>query len=537
MPIFTARFSAFVLLRGAAAAMVCVTPGFLARASAAVDDEPSPYPLGALQAKGEVADADSLRLSAVKRGGPLDDAGPRARDELLAVQVGGKMVGFKMSKASGNGNPFGDSLGHGLGMECLHVLGEALDLAEGSNGKMVFAARLGRDATQIKVEVPVMGRFIPGQVIGAAGGKPTKNDLFFNGCCDWMVRKQKDGKGFAFTAPLAWEGLALLCSPNPDHQAHAAKIAAFFEAVLAKDQRIRTGKAFVRGNCNHVADQNVIYAWAVLFLSEYNWRHPDTQRRALLEKACNELAESLFNPSYKYKEPSWEKEKNANVPDAENPDKKYFPGRLVYDSKPARPLSGDPGVEFPARELGPALWARSLGVSMWAWSSCAATSEVRLKPAAAKVAEQYAHDFIGYKGAVSPETAGYWGHALLASNKSAAAAWSRQAEQASLRSGQTEFSNITLSSLLVRGQGAGAYKARFADWRWYLALMMQPDNHAEFLLLHRSHADDFIPGDTEAHANAMAAFLLAAPSRRLWMLGAAKPPKELGNSLGTGANK
>lgn len=474
--------------------------------------EAQAYPLGALDAWGYIMDGDSMRVQEVRSGGPMDDSGLRNRDEVIGVQVGGQFVPFK-------GNP----------KEYMRVLGEGIDASMVPGGSLRFKVRLGRDQGFTKLEPPHYGKFVAGHVIDqmTSESKENKNEKFFRGCAQWLLKKDKAGQlgaGSPMNPGLSWAGLALLCSPNPTDEAAVGK---WVEAIQA--DWAQPGKRPNHGMGKDSYGQTLFSdIWGILLMSEYNWRHPSYDRAAVLAKACDEMAQLLLNPSYVYKEPSWHKHDIGTV-DPGNPSKEYYKDRFAYVA-------------------GTMPNPRNLAVAWWCWSHCAATSAVQVNPQAMQVAHQYLLDLTmpaDAKGArafrrgkdgsptfpLDRETAACLAQALVKSENrqeaeigAALASFVNHTPMA-LMGDQSEFGILATCSLWLRTKGVPEYKARFNEWRWYLGLMMQSQADAHFCQL-VADPPPWEPnplGDKKIDANAIGAFLMIAPTRKLYMCGATKP--------------
>ncbi len=501
--------------RLAATACLLAAPCALARGEAQT------YPLGAADAWGYVLDGNSLRVQSVRSGGPMDDSGIRNRDEIIGVQVGRQFVPF-------TGPP----------KTYMRILGEGIDAAMGKSGSSLqFKVRLGRDQGFAKLELPRLGQFVPGHVIDkmTVPGKETKNEMFLHGCTEWLLKKDKAGQlgaGGAMNPGVSWAGLALLGSPNPDHEKRVAKWVQAIQADWARPDK-RPNHGMGKDSYGQTLSSDI---WGVLLLSEYNWRHPDYARKAVLEKACDEMAQLVLNPSYVYKEPSWHKHDPGTV-DPGNPGKEYYKDRFTYVKGAVNP--------------------RNLAVAWWCWAHCAETSGVEVNKQALEVARQHLLDLTmpadakgarafakGKDGrptfAMDRETASYFANALVKSkNKDEAKIGEALASFVNhspfaLMGDQSEFGLLSTCSLWARTKGAAGCKERFNEWRWYLGLMMTSEGKALFCQL----VPDPPPwepnplGSKEIDAPAIGAFLMTAPARRLWMFGAEKPVVNQSYELG-----
>lgn len=523
------------------------THGFLYNAMEEYGGSAQPvFPLGTMDAWGYVISGKSVRAGKVRSGGALDDAGVRERDEMVGAQVGGKFVAF-------NKDP----------REYLRVLGEAVDAAMAPGGVLKLKMLLDRQEGFTTVALPHSGRFVPGYAIDkmTSQGKENKNEIFFRGCSDWLVSKDKAGQlnaGAALNPGLAWAGLALMASPNPAHEAVVGKWVEAIEADWAKPGRKPT--ASPGGDQDSYGHLLFSEAWSVLLLSEYNWRHPDYKRRAVLQKACDDMAECLLNPSYLYMEPSYRKHDQGTT-DATNPGKEYYKGRFAYVDKSAPKF---PTFHGPAEPVGWRPDPRSLAMAWWCWSHCAKTSGIEVNPQALQVARRYLLDIAmpgggrafpknkdgSFAFAIDRETAACFAQALLPSaNKDEAAIGAAMAafvnkSPMALIGDQSEFGMAATSSLWTRTGGAAACKEHFNEWRWYLALMMQSQGDAHFCKLvvgppywQQNPLGDKSPKGKSVVANGIAAFLLAAPSRQLLMLGASHPVEHKVYELGKGPSQ
>lgn len=504
------RFKAIAL---ALALPFCASPAF-------ARGEAQAYPLGATDAWGYVLDGDSLRVQDVRSGGPLDDSGVRNRDEIIGVQVGRQFVPFK-----------------GPPKTYMRILGEGIDAAMEKGGSSLrFKMRLGRDQGFATVDLPKYGKFVAGHVIDkmTVEGKENKNELFLKGCGAWLAKKNKAGQlgvGHPMNPGLSWAGLALMGSPDPDHEKLVGKWVAAIQADWA-----RPGKRPNHGLGKDSYGQTLFSdIWGVLLLSEYNWRHPDYDRKAVLEKACDEMAQLVLNPSYIYKEPSWHKNDPGTV-DPGNPDKEYFKDRFAYAKGAVNP--------------------RNLAVAWWCWAHCAETSGVEINKQALEVAHQHLLDLTmpadangrrafpkgkdgSYAFRMDRETASYFANALVKSKNKDEAKIGEALTSFVNRSpffmmgDQSEFGMLSTCCLWARTKGAAGCKERFNEWRWYLGLSMTSQGKALFCQL----IPDPPPwepnplGNKEIDAHAISAFLLAAPARRLLMTGAEKPAESLGSKL------
>lgn len=453
----------------------------------------------------------SLRVHAVKPGGPLDDSGIRKRDEVIGVQIGGKTVMFSDFH------------------EGMRILGEGIDVTAANGGKINLKLRAGRDGSGVPVAIPKAGSFIPGHAIekGTVEGKENKNERMFRGTSRWLAKHQgEDGlispNGDSSPA-TALAGLSWMSSPNPDDQARAAKCVAHYEGVLGKDLKIWFN---LQGeDCNEKINDAVagpnLYGWAILLVSEYNWRHPDPKRTALLQKACDAYVQYHFNPSYKYKAPSKLKD-DKYFKDPDGRPKEYRKEQLDFTKLNTRDPSND---VFDGLVPDP-----SPAMAMWCWSHCAATCGVKVPPQAFQAGIQWGTDKLQAKGkgALSRHDAACMAQALLKATGPAAALGSRMADfvaKSPLHGDESEAGMAAVAPMLMRG-GVAAYRQRFPEWRWYLSLMMQPSGEAKQAACKRRaylYNTLYFVFETDENANALAAFLLAVPARKLMMTGAAAP--------------
>lgn len=492
------------------------------------------FPMGSLDAWFNVIDDDSIRLQKVRSGGPLDDSGARVRDEIIGAQVGQQFVPF-------NRNP----------KEYLRVLGEAIDaaMAKGSKATLQFKLRAGREGGFAKAEPPHAGAFVAGHVIDkmTTEGKENKNEFFLRGCTDWLLKKDKAGQlhpEAPINPGLAFAGLGLMGGPNPDLETQVGKWVEAIQADWARPERKPV--ASPAGDQDSYGCLLHSEGWRILLLSEYNWRHPDDARKEVLQKACDELAQCLLNPSYLYKEPSYRKH-DQGTKDPNNPQKEYHKDAFSYvaPSAPRFPTFHGPSIPVGGRPN-----PRDLAMAWWCWSSCAATSGVQLNPKALQVARQYLLDIARTKdGAgnfpVNRETAAYFAHALAFSRNKEEAAIGQSMGAMVVKSpltligDQSEFGMMATCALWTRVQGTGGYRARFNEWRWYLSLMMQSEGDAHYckLVPGLPYWEVKPLGDKEIVARGAAAFLLAAPARQLHMLGASKAAQRKGYEIGGGSGK
>ena len=476
-------------------------------------------PLGPLDASAYDMDGQSLRLKTVKQGGAIDDSGARARDEILGIQVDSRIKMFTNAK------------------ETLHYFGEALDLATGRGGSFRMQMRLGRDAGPASVNVPKMGSFIPGYVIDktTVDGKENKNEILMKRASRWLAKHQAaDGRLPGNPTYLALAGLAWMNSPDPAHQKSLALTVQYFEQALAKDLTIQMCPAFYSAYEDLDPDKGIAgphaYGWAVLLLSEYNWRHPDSARTALLQKACDEMVECNFNPTYKFKAPLPKWAEDPYYKDREFPDKAHQKGRLDFNHHQKKgtfdwelALGGTRGTSDPKVLDASDCIPGDLGMALWCWTHCATTSGVKTNPEAIKTACLFAQalaagkDAKGGAAGLSAESAAYYAQALMASDKPGLAAlgktmaakalqaWAEQekreraptlppakpktgdkeadkkSQPAAVESGieATDTAIACMVPLVLRTQGVAGYKSNFPCWRWYLSLMMQSNGEAE----------------------------------------------------------
>lgn len=490
-------------------------------------------PLGPLDATVYNMDGDSLRLKWVKPGGPMDDSGARARDEIIGVQVDNKFAQFRNSKAT------------------LRYFGEALDLATGNGGQFRMKMRLGRDQGMCTVAVPKMGSFVPGQVIDktTVDGKETKNEKLFKNASKWLIKNQA-ADGLVGGSPLATllAGLAWMNSPDINHQKQVDLIAKYCEGVLGQDLKVQVT---VVGNFtkeeisppssgpqeinSRVAGPH-LYGWAILFLSEYNWRHPSPERKAILQRACDELVEQNFNPTYFLKDPSKQK------------DDKYG----NFYKKPYEKAHWD----FAAAPQG------DLAMAMWCWTHCAITSGVKINNDSVKAgclwAQKAAYGGKGggvfakdkkgnYAFGVSPEQAACLAQALCKTDSAELTAIGR-AMAVFVAQSPLDVSNeseiIATMPILLRAQGIAGYRQHFPAWRWYLSLMMQSAGEAKLVpFVEAAYCGDQLTA-SEHVSNAISVFLMAAPARKLMMTGGTAPvtdadPYKIGDTgktTGSGSN-
>ncbi len=455
------------------------------------------YPLGLLdgdciQAQGE----DFARITRVTQGGPLDKAGLQKGDEIIGFAFDGDMIRLPVNKGN---------------HETMRALGEAIDEAGARPDRtlklMVRAGRREGWMRAILAPTPRFGKNYPYNCPKSMG--------MFHACCDWMIAHLGAGSP---SAQSAWMGLALMCSPDPRHQAHVHKIAQAFEARL---------------RANPDVGHNAHMGWTMVFLAEYSWRYAKSdptgfmRRKAILEAMSRVLV--------------------ARQGRANNKGHECAPG---YD-----------GVFFHGggdRCYGGTGQNLATTAAFMGWCAAAKLNGAQVDQGAWNLTYTFltrkcmgGNDQSGYgigysaggpDGQGSARTA-QLGHALLDMGlpellPAAKFPPLKYAQKDMLRYGSGmgtwclgnspstpeshavgSFPMIAATALIWRTGGLKSYREHMDRWKWYLSLSMQPDGHARYVPGDIGPAGDSYLGE-ETVANCVAAMMLAAPTRKLVMFGA-----------------
>ncbi len=458
------------------------------------------YPLGALDGDClHAKEEDYVRLTRVTAGGPLDKAGLIKGDEIIGYALGTEVTRLPADKGA---------------HETMRALAEAIDAAQArEDGTLRLMVRAGRREGWKVVNLPHVPRFGKNYPFGCK-----KSQWMFHTNCDWMIANL----GVSSPGNVgSWMGLALMCSPDPRHQAHVPKMIKKFEAALS---------------ANPDVGHNSAMGWTMTFLSEYSWKHAKDdpagflRRKAILEKMAHVLV--------------------ARQGRANNKGHESAPG---YD-----------GVFFHGggdRCYGGTGQNLATTAAIMGWSNAAKLNGAKIDQAAWDLTYTFltkkcmgGNDKTGYGIAYSaggPDGEGsartaQTGHALItmalpdflpAAKFPPLKTVSKDLGRLGVGMGKWclgnspstpeshavgSFPMIAATALIWRTEGIKGYREHMDRWKWYLTLSLQPDGHAHFVPGYIGPAGDNYLGE-EAVSNCVSALMLAAPTRKLVMFGAMDP--------------
>ncbi len=458
------------------------------------------YPLGLLDGSCIHAQGENFaRITGVTKGGPLDKAGLQRGDEIIGFAMDGDMVRLPVNSGR---------------HETMRALGEAIDAAGARPDRtlklMVRAGRREGWMRAVLAPVPRFGKNYPFGCRKSAG--------MFQASCNWMIAHLGAGSP---GAQSAWMGLALMCSPDPRHQAHVHKIAQSFEGHLKRNPDV---------------GHNAHMGWTMVFLAEYSWRYAKSdptgfmRRKAILEAMSKVLV--------------------ARQGRANNKGHECAPG---YD-----------GVFFHGggdRCYGGTGQNLATTAAFMGWCAANKLNGAQVDQGAWNLTYTFltrkcmgGNDQSGYgigysaggpDGEGSARTA-QLGHALLNMGlpellPAAKFPPLKVSPKDMLRYGAGmgtwcfgnspstpeshavgSFPMIAATALIWRTGGTRQYREHMDRWKWYLALSMQPAGHARFVPGNIGVGGDSYLG-LDTVANCVVAMMLAAPTRKLVMFGALDP--------------
>ena len=428
------------------------------------------FPLGPVGGRGEVlADRSGITILSLGSNDPGEKAGLEIGDVVIAA--GGRTFPVHTRDINRLDGP-------------MEVLGNAIETAEAGDGELVLRVLRGELESEIAVQLPVLGAIDLEE--------PAENQkalAFYDGICrDLLGTRRKDGAWKSNTGEDATRyttalcGLALLGRGDPSHRPALEAIA---EYLAGPDRR-----GHVSEDLMHPAGlSNWFITMSGIYLSEYVLATGDEQWLPTIQHLCDCLVARQTEEG------------------------RYGHGTTVgYGGKGFNIINTHAHLLWALADragctIDEAAWKRSLleiekstgdngGVRYWTletgyWDACARTGQMALALSLADT---------------QPEMRSSMG-AYLARH------CTRMREAHAMSSIGMIFGTTALRRVNLDG-----WRKHMQTWRWYLALMRQPDGSADYIGGKRNNGGDSYLGPPHV-ANAIAGVMLASGLGNLHICG------------------